>query len=229
MERSGCVQIIKDPDHCWLHLPTNTGNYFTFLKSLKSIQAIFLTSSVADPNFFHPGSASKYFNPKKWFISSLKYDSGCSSRIRILTFYPSRIPDPGVKKRHRIRIRKTAYQRFNSCGWGILNPKKWFLSSRKYDSDCSYRISIPDTDPDLLPIPDPGVKKAPDPGSGSAKLPTRDSTPVDEWPGRPRRVGRCGGAQTRAYPAGWNPSPARQRAWSVRSGPPGGRVENNVI
>jgi hypothetical protein len=40
----------------------------------------------------------KYFNPKKWFLSSRKYDLGCSSRIRILTFYPSRIPDPGVKK-----------------------------------------------------------------------------------------------------------------------------------
>ncbi len=40
----------------------------------------------------------KYFNPKKWLLSSMKYDPGCSSRIRILTFYPSRIPDPGVKK-----------------------------------------------------------------------------------------------------------------------------------
>jgi hypothetical protein len=28
----------------------------------------------------------KYFNPKKWFLSYRKYDSGCSSRIRILTF-----------------------------------------------------------------------------------------------------------------------------------------------
>jgi hypothetical protein len=42
----------------------------------------------------------KYFNPKKWFLSSRNMirvvHSG--SRIRILTFYPSRIPDPGVKK-----------------------------------------------------------------------------------------------------------------------------------
>jgi hypothetical protein len=38
--------------------------------------------------------------------------------------------------------------------------KKWFLSSRKYDPDCSSRI------------PDPGSrgKKAPDPGSGSTTL-----------------------------------------------------------
>jgi hypothetical protein len=58
---------------------------------------------------FHPGSASKnlsifnYFNPKKWFLSFRKYDPGLfipdpGSWIRILTFYPSLIPDPGVKK-----------------------------------------------------------------------------------------------------------------------------------
>jgi hypothetical protein len=32
------------------------------------------------------------------FHSSRKYDPSCSSRIRILIFYPSRIPDQGVKK-----------------------------------------------------------------------------------------------------------------------------------
>ncbi len=51
----------------------------------------------------------KYFNPKKLLLSSRKYDPGCSSRIRILIFYPPRIPDPGVKKApdpgYRIRIR----------------------------------------------------------------------------------------------------------------------------
>jgi hypothetical protein len=40
----------------------------------------------------------EYFNTKKWFLSSRKCDPGWSSRIRILTFYPFRIPDPGVKK-----------------------------------------------------------------------------------------------------------------------------------
>jgi hypothetical protein len=68
-----------------------------------------MTFSIPDTNFFHPGSRIrikefKYFNPKKWFISSRKYDPGYLSRIwiRILTFYPSRIqgskryvPDPG--------------------------------------------------------------------------------------------------------------------------------------
>jgi hypothetical protein len=76
---------------------------------------------IPDPgsDFFHPGSRIrifpsririkefKYFNPKKGFLSSRKYDPGCSSRIRILTFYPSRIPDPGsrVQKGNGSRIR----------------------------------------------------------------------------------------------------------------------------
>jgi hypothetical protein len=61
--------------------------------------------SIPDPNCFHPGSwipdphkRLKYFNPKKRFLSSRKYDLNCLSRIRVLTFYPSRIPDPGVQK-----------------------------------------------------------------------------------------------------------------------------------
>ncbi len=54
------------------------------------------------------------------------------------------------------------------------NPKKWFLSSQKYDPGFSSRIRILDPDPDFLPIPDPdlgsqildpGVKKARDPRS----------------------------------------------------------------
>ncbi len=53
----------------------------------------------------------KYFNPKNLNLSSQKYDPGCSSRIRILGFYryPSRIPDPRVKKGTGswIRIRYT--------------------------------------------------------------------------------------------------------------------------
>jgi hypothetical protein len=45
------------------------------------------------------GSASKnlsILNPTKLFLSSRKYDPGCSSRI--LIFYPFWIPNPGVKK-----------------------------------------------------------------------------------------------------------------------------------
>jgi len=78
-----------------------------------------LLHSVADPNFSildpgsgvekipDPGSGSasknlRIFKPQKLFLSSRKYDLGCSSRIRILIFYPfriqgskrQRIPDP---------------------------------------------------------------------------------------------------------------------------------------
>jgi hypothetical protein len=70
----------------------------------------FIPSRIPDPNCFHPGSRItdphqrlKYFNPKKRFLGSRKYDPNCLSRgIRILTFYPSRIPDPGVQ-RHPIQ------------------------------------------------------------------------------------------------------------------------------
>ena len=46
----------------------------------------------------------------------------------------------------RIRIKEFKY----------FNPKKWFLSSRKYDPGCS--SWIPDPDADFLPIPDPGSR-----------------------------------------------------------------------
>jgi hypothetical protein len=63
----------------------------------------FFPSRIPDPNCLHPGSRIRikeftYFNSKKWFLRSRKYYPGCSSRIRMLTFYPSRIPDSGVKK-----------------------------------------------------------------------------------------------------------------------------------
>ncbi len=48
---------------------------------------------------FYPGSKffpswiriKEVFNPKKWFLSSRKYDLGCSSKIKILIFYGCRI------------------------------------------------------------------------------------------------------------------------------------------
>jgi hypothetical protein len=71
---------------------------------------------IPDPNFSIPDPRSRikkipksriririkefnYFNPKNCFQALLRYDLGCSSRIRILVFYPSRI---SVSKRHRI-------------------------------------------------------------------------------------------------------------------------------
>ncbi len=72
----------------------------------------FFPSRITDPNFFHPWSRIltkefKYFDPKKWFLSSRKYDPGCSSRIWI----PD--PEPGsgswlfTHPGSRIRTRNT--------------------------------------------------------------------------------------------------------------------------
>ncbi len=41
-------------------------------------------------------------------------------------------------------------------GSELFNAKKWFLSSRKYDTGCSSQI--PDPDPDFLLIPDTGSR-----------------------------------------------------------------------
>ncbi len=79
----------------------------------------FCPSWIPDPNCLHPGSRIrikefKYFNPKKtkkWFLTSKKYDPGCSSRIPDpdADFLP--IPDPGFwgqkGTRSQIRIRNT--------------------------------------------------------------------------------------------------------------------------
>ncbi len=78
-------------------------------------------SQIPDPKFFHPGSRIQGQEdsgsragsvPIKQFLSSRKYDPGCSCRIRILIFYLSRIPDPGVKKSldPGSRIRNTGFQ-----------------------------------------------------------------------------------------------------------------------
>ncbi len=70
---------------------------------------------IPDPTFFHPGSrirtvsitdpgsASKNLSiltPKKWFLTleNMIRIVHPGSRIQMLTFYPSWIPDPGVKK-----------------------------------------------------------------------------------------------------------------------------------
>jgi hypothetical protein len=86
---------------------------------------------IPDPTFFHPGSGSefsipypgpqiyikefKYLNLNNCFLSSRKYDLGCSSRIRIPDldpdFYPSGSRIQG-SKRHR-----------------IPDPEHWFMQS----------------------------------------------------------------------------------------------------
>ncbi len=65
---------------------------------------------IPDPTFFYPGSELfpsririkefKDFDPKNGFkaLGNMIRVVHPGSRIRILTFYPTRIPDPGVKK-----------------------------------------------------------------------------------------------------------------------------------
>jgi hypothetical protein len=68
-------------------------------------------------------------------------DPGPGSRIRLFPF-----PDPNsLHPGSRIRIKEFKY-------FIYFYPKKWFLSSKKYDPGC-------DPDADFLPIPDPGGQK----------------------------------------------------------------------
>ncbi len=77
-------------------------------------------SQIPDLNFFHP--RSQILDPNFFHLGSL-------------------IPDPGSQ----ILIKEFKY----------FNPKKWFLSSQKWDPCFPSWIRIPDPDPDILPIPDP--------------------------------------------------------------------------
>ncbi len=65
-----------------------------------------------------------------------------------------------------------------------FNPKKWFLSSRKYDPGCSFRIP----DPQFLCIPDPGSRGQKGTGSririrntACDKKDSTDETTVTHW------------------------------------------------
>ncbi len=121
------------------------------------------------------------------------FKPGCSSRIRLLTFYPSRIqgvkmaPDPGSATLTE-------------------NPPPWspelLLTWRRLDVVAG-KDAVADPDSDFLPIPDPGSrgqKGTPDPGSGSATLiwkpPRRDPELVLTW----RRLDVVAGKDTVADP-----------------------------
>ncbi len=121
----GCLSRILDPgSEC-------------FPSRIQDPGSIFFLSWIPDPKFefFHPGSRIhikefKYFNKKKWFLSSQKYDTGFPSRIRIpdldLDYLPildpdpgSQIPNPGIKKAHdpwsRIPDPDSQHWRFRVC------------------------------------------------------------------------------------------------------------------
>ena len=131
---------------------------------------LFIPNPGSENFIFHPGSASKNLSilPKKLSLSSRKYDPGCSSWIRILIFYPSWIPEPGVKKEPDVGSGP------GSGSATLLVMKECHVSAvcwaRRGDwrETTAPRIRIQIFYPSR--IPDPGVKKAPDPGSGSAAL-----------------------------------------------------------
>ncbi len=113
------VHELGEARHLLLEFCRLAGPIVFHLKKLVCRRSVMVTSSVADPGcltripdlfFFSPGSEFFPFRipdphqrilvflSKKLFLSSRKDDPGCSSRIRILIVYPSRIPDPGIKK-----------------------------------------------------------------------------------------------------------------------------------
>jgi hypothetical protein len=122
----------KDSTNIWIRDNKTVNKAFS--TAMKECHGSGMFFPIPNPTFFHPGSriricsipdpgfASKelqYFNPKKWFLSSRKYNPGCSSRIRILTLYPSRIqgskrhriPDPDPQHCHSARTTKMEYNK----------------------------------------------------------------------------------------------------------------------
>ena len=99
---------------CWRINPPPPSSFLLFFSGVgKIFQCCGSGMFIPDSTFFHPGSELspsrilikefKILTPKKakkWFLSSKKYDPGCSSRIPDpdADFLPSRIPDPGVKE-----------------------------------------------------------------------------------------------------------------------------------
>jgi hypothetical protein len=86
---------------------------FNFYSQCCGSEIFFL---ISDPTFFYPGSEFfpyrfrikefQYFNPQKCFLSSRKYDPGCSFQIPDPDRDFLSIPNPGFRiqgsKRHRI-------------------------------------------------------------------------------------------------------------------------------
>ncbi len=104
-----------------VHLPSQTPFSATYLLSCDSKK---------DPDPAFQKNADPSGSATLVIVRCSVVDPGCLSRIRIFS-----ILDPGST----IHIKELKY----------FNPKKLFLSSRKYDPGCSSRI---------LPIPDPGSK-----------------------------------------------------------------------
>jgi hypothetical protein len=146
--------------------------------------------STASVHITWHGVQINFGDPTSIRSTSIFADPGCLSRIPDPTFF-----HPGS----RIRIKEFKY----------FNPKKWFLSSRKYDPGCSSRI------------PDPGVKKAPDPGSATLfnRWPTQTAVMLAPPP-RPLRSSSCPADRPPQLLVGWpahtcKSTPIRARIFST--------------
>ncbi len=141
--------------------------------------------SIADPGCWSririfsipaPGSASNNLmirTQKHGFLSSRKYDPGCSSRIQILIFYPSRIPDVGVKKAPKGKANKRRCHEIPlSLTWYLC----WAASSRRTDSECL--PPPPPTSPDWNSWRAGWDRAAPPPAARAAPFPIPDRPTV---------------------------------------------------
>ncbi len=108
----------------WVNVINRTGGrdriQLFLTKMNSSRQCCGSGSFILDPNFFLPGSwipDPNFFSP-----GCRKYDSDSSFRIRILIFYPSRIPDPGIKKAPDLGSESA------TLVLGLINILYWFLN-----------------------------------------------------------------------------------------------------
>jgi hypothetical protein len=110
-------------------------------------------------SFADLGCLSRILDPESEFFPSRIPDPGSK-------FFPSSIPDPGSEFfPSRMLDPGSASKSFK-----YFSPKKWFLSSQKYDPGFPSRIRILDLNPDFLPIPDPDPgSQIPNPGVKNAQ------------------------------------------------------------
>ncbi len=89
------------------------------------------------------------------FRTQSSWKSGsCSRSTHILSVLCNSFADQGCLS--RIRVFFHSGFRIRLIEFKYFNPKKWFLSTQKYDPGVFPRIT--DSDPDFLPIPDPGSR-----------------------------------------------------------------------
>ncbi len=106
-------------------------------------------SRISEPNFFHPGSRIcvkefKCFNPKKWYLSSRKYDPSCSSRIRILIFakprsWVKKALDPGSESATLIEVKQICDTGLYGISDADADPDP---ASQKIDQSIRIRVRI---------------------------------------------------------------------------------------